>query len=81
MATVTTPVAFIKAEFLGRDGAGPVSVPGLKVGDVVIMYSNDNHERTEIAYECTITVDDEIHQFYQGNWSGDTFVMVLLRGV
>jgi hypothetical protein len=81
MATVTMPVGFVKAEFLGRNGSGPVSVPGVKAGDVVVMYSNDNHERTEIAFECTITTDDEVHQFYSGNWSGDTFVMVLLRGV
>lgn len=82
MAVVTTPVAFIKAEFTGRDGAGPVSVPGLKVGDAVLMVTiNGIDSNFPRSYEAFVTVDDEIYQWFNGNHENVEHVMLLLRGV
>lgn len=82
MPTVTTSFGVIKAEFDGRDGAGPVSVPGLKVGDVVFVLTINGVDSNFLrSYEAIITVDDEIYQWYSGNHENVTHVAYLLRGV
>jgi hypothetical protein len=80
MSTVTTPVAFIKAEFFGRDGA--ISVPGLKVGDAVISDTINNlASNLPRALEAFVTADDEIQQASTSNLEVEPFVLNLLRGV
>ena len=82
MTTVTMPVAFIKAEFYGRDGAGPISVPGLKVGDAVIMNTiNGVDSNFHRSFEAFVTTDDEIYQWYSGNLEAEPHVMILMRGL
>jgi hypothetical protein len=81
--TVTIPVAIVRASFLARVGSGPISVPGLKVGDAILSASESNHERSPVAivFESFISVDDEVQQLYSGDLSGDTYTLLLLRGV
>ncbi len=82
MSTVTMPVAFIKAEFFGRDGSGAISVPGLKVGDAVLTITANNlNSAFPRALETFITVDDEIQQDSASNLESEPFVLVLLRGL
>lgn len=57
------------ASFLGRNGAGSISVPGLKVGDMLLQVhtvgdpSGTGDPYNEAGtFEMTVTVDDEIQQ-------------------
>lgn len=78
--TVTTPIAFLKAEFNGRNGTGTISVPGLKAGDAVIL-NGINNRQNEFPFEAIISTDDQITQWYNGDLSSDDVVLVLMRGV
>jgi len=78
--TVTVPVAFVKASFNGRNGTGAISVPGLKAGDAVIL-NGINNRQNEFPFEAIISTDDQITQWYTGDLSSDSIVLVLMRGV
>lgn len=79
---VTFPVAFIKATFNGRDGAGPVSAPDLKVGDAVVMNTINGLDSSFVrSFEAFVTVDDEIQQVSTANLENEPHVMILLRGI
>lgn len=84
MATVTliSAISIIRVLLIGRVGQGPISVPGVKAGDAVVIFSKDNRTVNPFAvtFEHFITVDDEIQQFNVGDLTTDTFDLLLLRG-
>ena len=79
MTTVTlssfTPT-FVKAVFNGNNGAGSISVPGLQVGDVALVFANGNFLG---AFESVISVADQIQQTSGNNLSSITLTLVLIR--
>lgn len=79
--TVTNPTSFIRVQLLGRDGDGPISVPGLKVGDAVVVIAKDNRTVNpfQTTFELFVTVDDEIQQVHEGDISLHAFDLLLLR--
>lgn len=83
MATVsvTTTMTVIKVSMIGRVGQGPISVPGVKAGDAVVIISKDNRTVNPFAvtFEHFVSVDDEIQQFNVGDLTTDTFDLLLLR--
>ena len=67
----------VKAVFVGRNGAGAISVPGLQVGDTVLQYQNGNWAG---SFDFpAITVADEIQQSSGSDLSAVTFTLFLLR--
>ena len=79
--TVTNPTSFIRVQLLGRDGQGPISVPGVKVGDAVVVIAKDNRTVNpfQVTFELFITVDDEIQQMYEGDIENHPFDLLLVR--
>jgi hypothetical protein len=57
--------------------AGPVSVPGLKVGDVVLL----TLPSASTVFESVISTDDEIRQLFDVDFSQTPMTLYLLRGV
>jgi hypothetical protein len=50
----------------GRNGPGPISVPGVSVGDVIGLIHYNDHGRVVEShgpFDNVVSVDDEIHQF------------------
>jgi len=82
-------VGIAKASFNGRNGAGTISVPGVKAGDIVIwMADTPSGESLQVRsiefspwVEGIITVDDEVQQTVDGNASASIFTILLIRGV
>ena len=70
----------------GRNGAGTISVSGLKAGDLIIrgVFTDAPPDETfplgsSGFCEATITVDDEIQQFWTANFSVRTLDILLVR--
>jgi hypothetical protein len=85
MSTVVQGVAFLRATFTGRNGAGSISIPGLQAGDFVLKaqrvygVSSDDYSG---GFEKTITVDDEIQQNTPADLSAVTDIYAItLRGI
>ena len=76
-----TLCGLVTADFSGIDGSGSISVPGVKIGDVVVnVWRIDaSHAFASSAYEPVITVDDEIQQLGV-NMSAATLKILLFRG-
>jgi len=68
----------IKIGFVGASAPGPVSVPGLRQGDVLVMLSPNGFA---YGFEAVISADDEIQQTTPFDWSDVNFTGYLLRGV
>lgn len=80
--SVTFP-AIGRADFTGRNGAGAVSVSGLKVGDLVIFYrqSPGGWGQPGGSFESVISVADEIQQLSSSDYSAQNFTILMLRAV
>lgn len=82
-------VAVLHFSFVGRNGVGAVSVPGLQIGDLLTLYSTnwDPIVSTNVPFLGTIggstigVVDtaDEIHQQYTTDYSATTFHLIVYR--
>lgn len=78
-------MGLVKASFAGPSGSTPVSVPGLKVGDILVAayYSNGvqapAYSGPGAEFECFITVDDEIQQVGPSDYTGFTIDVILIR--
>jgi hypothetical protein len=56
-----------------RNGAGPISVPGVKVGDVLILIYLGTYDLATsplFYFEKIVTVDDEVQQLNIHDHSG-----------
>lgn len=76
---------FISATFTARSGAGSISVPGLKVGDLVFwnlihFVSHDAWQTPGSLWEQVVTVDDQLQQLTTDDLSADTADIVVYRG-
>jgi hypothetical protein len=72
------------ATFPARNGAGAISVPGLKVGDIVLWSAVVTGETTTYeppggVWEIVVTVDDQIQQKDPSDLSACTARVVFLR--
>lgn len=82
---VTIGPQLITVSFTGRNGTGPISVPGVKVGDrFVYLYSTSVGNVNVITggspyMEVIISVDDQVQQTDVANYSTYTFNGVLVR--
>lgn len=82
MATISAgPI--IKATFLGNNGMGGISVPGLKTGDFLVwMMMSGNASIFPMGngeLEPMVTVDDEIQQIDAADLSSHTFTVLIVR--
>lgn len=71
----------IQFSFNGRNGAGAVSVSGLKVGDKILRLTQSGTDYTAdpTMMEWVISVDDQIQQISGGNLSTYAFDAVAVR--
>lgn len=69
---------FIKVTVTGINGIGPISAPGLKVGDRLFLSYGPGGAGTGL--EPIVTVDDEIQQ-NSLDWTSFTFDLIFLRGI
>lgn len=73
-----------KITFTGRNGAGPISITGLAVGDVpvagTINGANAWPSFSE-SFEPIISTNNQIQQTDLNDFSSLNFVVYLLRGV
>lgn len=58
---------------------GPVSIPGLKVGDIVLAVVQGN-SRDEGLFAAMVTTDDELEQTDFHDYTATTFKAVFFRG-
>jgi hypothetical protein len=76
-------VALGSATFAGLTGAGSISVPGLKVGDKVVIIHNDtvggNYDPPGNNFEVVISVAGQIQQVGSNDISADTFTIFFFR--
>lgn len=76
---VTTNTAtIIKAQAVGATSAGPVSIPGLQPGDVLVSVAPRGFEQ---GYEEVVSGADQLQQTANLDWSTVTLTFYLLRGV
>lgn len=68
----------ILTDFLGGATSGPVSVPGLKVGDRVIHASSGSTDY-DGYFEKVISVDDEVQQLIPADISSVTVELLVYR--
>jgi hypothetical protein len=80
MSVVSAPAVFVKASATGSVGVGPVSIPGLQVGDVVMRSIPDGFTDATI-FEEVVTVADQLQQASFADLSSQVFTWYLLRGV
>ncbi|QTO49460.1 hypothetical protein [Burkholderia latens] len=78
MATTTNTATIVKAIFSGGTGAGPVPVPGLNAGDVMLRVVPDGFTD---GFEPVISTVGQIQQNASLDWSSVQFTAYLLRGV
>lgn len=68
--------------FAGSNGAGPCTVTGLKVGDVVISVTGAGLTTVgnqSAKFASTVTVADQVAQTDAGNLSTNVYVALVLR--
>lgn len=80
MTVSTSPATIVKASAPGGTGIGPISIPGLQVGDVVIRSIPDGFADATVVEEV-VTVADELQQTSFADLSSVVFTWYLLRGV
>lgn len=76
---------FLTFTFTGRNGAGTISVPGVKAGDRVIWSTFTRSGITTYTHpgevwDFGITVDDELQQIEAGNDSATAGEILVYRG-
>lgn len=81
MSTFNSATAtVIKATSTGASSAGPISIPGLQVGDCLVSLSPYGFP-PGFAFESVVSVADQLQQEQNLDWSGEAFTFYLLRGV
>ncbi|WP_157380963.1 hypothetical protein [Burkholderia ubonensis] len=78
MAITIAAATAIKALAPGVASTGPVSIPGLQTGDFVLRVIPDGFTS---GFEDVISVNDQIQQLSNLDWSSVTLTFYLLRGV
>jgi len=78
MSFSSATATVIKIGFTGAAAPGPVSVPGLQKGDVLIVLAPTGFE---YGFETVVSVNDELQQTTPFDWSSVGFTGYLLRGV
>lgn len=71
--------AILTLTFEGRNGAGTISVPGVKAGDVMIMAAVPGTVALTNEFHVLIATDDEVEQAYGGDNSANTFTAIFVR--
>lgn len=72
-----TIVGFVKVTVTGSNGTDPISAPGLKVGDRLLLgYAPSNQ-----GLEQIVTVDDQVQRTVTFDWTLFTFDLIFLRGI
>lgn len=85
MSTVIKSAQIVSSTFLGRSGTGSISVPGLVVGDRLIWLHSTGYTGADINLngfnymEVIISVDDQIQQTDNGNYTTWTFDAIFVR--
>ena len=66
---------------VGASGPGPVSCPGLRIGDVVVKIFRSGSPRDLTAsFESIVTVDDQIQQTSSDDYTSDSSIKVTVIG-
>jgi len=79
MATYASASAtVVKATSYGNTTAGPLSIPGLQVGDVLIKVMPNGFDG---GFENVVSVADQIQQLTALDWSPVNLEFILIRGV
>jgi hypothetical protein len=76
MSVDTVNPTIIRATFTGGAAYGPVSVPGVKAGDVVFASKN-----FQSLFEAFASADDQIEQIANVDYSTVQITLYLMRGV
>lgn len=76
-----TGVSIIKATFTGSALAGPVNVPGVKAGDIVLTVYNETDANYPVGTRVFRSVAPADDVLFQGppDLDTETFVAILLR--
>jgi len=69
----------MKVTFSGRATSGAISVVGVKVGDVIVRITDPGNTSIDSYFEGMVSVDDEIQQNTNNDFSTLTFTGVLVR--
>ncbi len=80
----TMETVLFRATWNGVNGAGPISIPGLQVGDRVLQLLDSAPSiDVDIPYfvEIVVSVADELHQNHTGNLTPNTYDGVFVRGL
>lgn len=83
--TIVTGFEVIKTQFNGITGSGIISAPGLVTGDVVLRIVADAGsgpiygESWASGFEPVVTVDDEIKQVTETEWTTLAITAYFLR--
>ena len=77
------PVALFLITFTGRNGAGAISVPGLKVGDRGLFLWEHPVSSPSLygstLWEPVVSVNDELQQISSTDFSSTTWDAFILR--
>lgn len=78
--TLSTSVVLV-ASVLGHNGAGAISVPGAKIGDIVLNVRTDQGtvDSGNGVCEGTVSVNNEVQQISASNLSSITINFMLFR--
>lgn len=81
--TTFAMTAIIKVTFNGRNGAGSISVPGVKVGDYILNIQDTadsgNGGNAQGAFVIYVGTDDTINQASGSDQSGTEYTAFLVR--
>ncbi|MDP9651689.1 hypothetical protein [Paraburkholderia caledonica] len=81
MSTLTSSTAtVVKVTTSGSSTGGPISIPGLQVGDALVLISPYGFW-PGYSFEAVVSVADELQQLVALDWSTVDFTFYLLRGV
>ncbi len=83
----TMETVLFRATWNGVNGAGPISIPGLQVGDRLLQLMDSAQGIPELNsaipfyVEIVVSVADELHQNHPGNLTPTTYDGVFVRGL
>lgn len=69
----------IKITFTGRNGAGSISVPGLKAGDRTVNVTDSVNNGYGGQFEWAVSSDDSYFQASNNDLSSTSFTAILIR--
>ncbi|MDF3091470.1 MULTISPECIES: hypothetical protein [Burkholderia] len=78
MTTTTAAATIVKAVFNGVSGPGPVSIPGLNAGDVLLRCVPSGFTN---GFEPVVSADGQLQQIDIIDWSSIQIVGYFLRDV